>query len=40
MVWYEMAGLVARADASIPDFTDPWAVKDVSDNTRFHSCVD
>ena len=23
-------GVVARADASIPNFTDPWKVKDVS----------
>jgi hypothetical protein len=30
MVLNEVAGLVARADASIPNFTDPWPVKDVS----------
>ncbi|KAF2818896.1 chitin synthase-like protein d [Ophiobolus disseminans] len=30
MVWNEMAaGLIARADASIPDITDPWPVKDI-----------
>jgi hypothetical protein len=40
MVWYEMAGLVARADNSIPNFTDPWAVKDVSSNSRFVECAD
>jgi hypothetical protein len=40
MVWYEMAGLVARADDSIPDFTDPWAVKDVSYKSRSNSCAD
>ena len=34
MVWNEMAGLVARADASIPDITDPWPVKDVSSSLR------
>ncbi|KAF2846643.1 glycosyltransferase family 2 protein [Plenodomus tracheiphilus IPT5] len=29
MVWSEMMGVFARADASIPDFTDPWPVKDI-----------
>jgi chitin synthase len=33
MVWNEMMGLVARADDSIPDITDPWATKDVSSLT-------
>jgi chitin synthase len=30
MVWNEMAGLFVRADASIPDISAPWPVKDVS----------
>ncbi|KAF2028339.1 chitin synthase D [Setomelanomma holmii] len=29
MAWNEMAGIFARADASIPDITDPWPVKDI-----------
>jgi hypothetical protein len=30
MVLNEVVALVGRADASIPNFTDPWPVKDVS----------
>ncbi|KAI8941823.1 hypothetical protein NX059_003023 [Plenodomus lindquistii] len=29
MVWNKMMGLVARADDSIPDITDPWPAKDI-----------
>jgi len=34
MVWNEMAGLGARADASIPDITDPWPTKDVRNSVE------
>ncbi|KAF1850439.1 glycosyltransferase family 2 protein [Cucurbitaria berberidis CBS 394.84] len=29
MVWHEVLGVVARTDASIPDITAPWPVKDI-----------
>jgi chitin synthase len=38
MVWNEMAGIYARADASIPNFTDPWPVKDVSNLLQTIDC--
>jgi len=36
MVWHPGMAVLARADASIPDITDPWPAKDVSSCSLGH----
>ena len=41
MVWHNAMGVFARAiDHSIPDFTDPWPVKDVSNSLTRNGCAE